>query len=122
MAGTSLTFTPNKSTVYISASAAGYADPTVTVPGYVGVELRDITAGTPGTVIVGSGSLCISIKGTSSTTSWTNSMVTAYTVTPGTPVTVALYWQVSWADGNNHTANCGASTDPESNRRIVVFE
>ena len=121
MAGTTLTFTPNKSTVYFVATAAGYADPTATSTGYVGVEL--VNTGT-GAVIAGAGSLCISIDGGSftTTTSWSVSTTGSMAVTPGVPVTVALKWHVQWADGGTYVANCAPNTDPESHRSIVVFE
>lgn len=124
MAGTTLTFTPNKSTVYIHASAAGYCLVTNRVPNYVGVRVYNITAAA---VVTGGASLGMSmyddvIGDQYTTTSWNVSLVTPMTVTPNVPVTIRLDWQVTWADGNNAAAYCNPASDPESQRCIIVSE
>ena len=124
MAGTTVTFTPNKSTVYIHASAAGYCLVTNRVPNYVGVRIYNVTAAA---VVTGGASLGMSMYDDAfgdeyTTTSWNVSLVTPMTVTPNVPVTIRLDWQVTWADGNNAAAYCNPASDPESQRCIIVTE
>ncbi len=123
MAGTTLTFTPNKAVVYINASAAGYNDVTKRVPSYVGVRIYNVTSAA---VVAGAGSISNSMFNTGgnqyTTTSWNVALSTPMTVTPGVAVTIRLDWQVSWADGLTGACNCNVTTDPESQRCIMVYE
>ena len=124
MAGTTLTFTPTKSTVYIHASAAGYALVTKRIPNYVGVRIYNVTSAT---VVCGAASLGTSMYDDAlgsqyTTTSWNVSMATPMTVTPGVAVTIRLDWQVSWADQTTAACYCNPASDPESHRCIIVSE
>lgn len=123
MAGTTLTFTPNKAVVYINASAAGYNDVTKRVPSYVGVRIYNVTSAS---VVAGAGSIsnCMFNTGGNqyTTTSWNVCLSTPMTVTPGVPVTIRLDWQVTWADALAGSCFCNATSDPESQRCITVYE
>ena len=124
MAGTTVTFTPNKSTVYIQATGAGYCIVTKRIPNYVGLRIYNVTAGN---VVTGGASLGMSMYDDAlgdqyTTTSWNVSLATPLTVTPNVPVTLRLDWQVTWADGTTGAAYCNPTSDPESQRCIIVTE
>jgi hypothetical protein len=129
MAGTSLTFTPNKSTVYITATAAGWVDPTKFVPCYVDVQLYNVTTGTviTGTAQVANSMYTFKIGATTysdNASSWNCAMTTPLTVTPGTPVTIELRWNIVWTDNTQtNAAYCYANTGAAySHRNIIVIE
>jgi len=127
MVGTSVTFTPTKSVVFISATAAGDVDPTIAVACGVAVRIKD--SGT-GNVVIGASCVANSLvfNTTLSTyqgiAAWNVAMSTAYNVTPGVPVTLYLEWQGAWADGSTNLVRCLANSDPEqlSHRSIIVWE
>jgi hypothetical protein len=124
MAGTTLTFTPNKSTVYITASASGYNDVNKNVPSVNQVQLYNVTSGT---VIAGGTQIGQTIYKAGTTTytstSWSISIATPLTVTPGVAVTIELRWNVQWADGNTDYTYCNANSAPGfCNRNIIVIE
>jgi Collagen triple helix repeat (20 copies) len=124
MAGTTLTFTPNKSVVYINASAAGYTNVNKRIPSYVGVRIYNVTGAA---VVAGAGAISNSIYDDAlgdqyTTTSWNVCLSTPMTVTPGVAVTIRLDWQISWADATTGACYCNPTSDPESQRCITVYE
>ena len=124
MAGTTLTFTPNKSTVYITASASGFNDVNKNVPSVNQVQLYNVTSGT---VIAGGTQIGQSIFKTGTTTytatSWSIAITTPLAVTPGTPVTIQLRWNVNWSDFNTDYTYCNSASAPGyCNRSIIVIE
>ena len=123
MAGTTLTFTPNKSVVYITATASGFLDNRF-IPCYIDMQLYNVTSSTP---IAGGACVANSIYKNGTTyeaNSWNVAIVTPMNVTPGVPVTIQLQWEVEWADGStSYYAYCNVASAPQyCHRNIVVIE
>ncbi|HEY0030370.1 MAG TPA: collagen-like protein [Bacteroidia bacterium] len=128
MAGTTITFTPTKSKIYLYSTVAGYVDVSVRVPCYVSARIRNVTSGT---TIKGAAVLAntmFDIVTPSETTAYTATsydiaIVTPYPVTPGVPITLRLEWRVVWGDNLNHPAYNYPIGDPEeSHRTLIIME
>jgi hypothetical protein len=127
MPGMSLTFTPNKSVVYIMATASGNGDPTQQVEQGMSIRIRDVT-GAPMTVVGGNtlsnAQFYVSSAQQSYGTGWNISLSTVYNVTPGVPVTLQMEWSPSNPNGAVVTqATCDAATQPDfAHCNLLVFE
>jgi hypothetical protein len=126
MQGMTLTFTPNKSVVYIIATASGNGDPTQQVEQGMSIRVRDVGAAL---TVVGGNTLSNAQFYVSSTqqsygTGWNVSLSTAYNVTPGVPVTLQMEWAPSNPNGSVVTqATCKAATQPDfAHCNLLVFE
>lgn len=125
MADMSITFTPKHSTIYLSFSAAGFADIASGFQMYADFRLVNVTAGN--TVIAGTNTLTTDfdfddVFGILTLTSWNAQLVMfPVNVTPGVSTTLKIQWR---RDGNFPAAvfNNALGSPDDSHRNLTIFD